>query len=126
MDDRPVQFFVPVPPSANDLFANVPGKGRVRTEKYRSWATTAGWMIKSQNINHQVPGLGWSVAIEARINHSRDLDNILKPTLDLLVALRLIGDDRYVDQITLSRANPEKPAEIAEKHMRVTITPLVG
>ena len=37
-----------LPPSVNQLFANVAGKGRVRTGRYRAWAQVAGWQIKTQ------------------------------------------------------------------------------
>ena len=37
-----------LPPSANQLFANVASKGRVRSERYRAWAQVAGWQIKTQ------------------------------------------------------------------------------
>lgn len=117
------QFFIPLPPTANSLFANAPGKGRVRTTKYRSWATAAGWMIKTQCVG-PVPGSRWCVSIEAPIGHTRDLDNVAKPTLDLLVAMHLIGDDRYVDQITLLRVDPAEWPEFKGTQMRVTITPL--
>ncbi len=29
---------LPYPPVLNNLYANVPGKGRVKSERYRAWA----------------------------------------------------------------------------------------
>lgn len=82
-------------------------------------------MVKSQNVG-PVPGPRWRLIIEAPLNRKRDLDNVLKPTLDLLVAMQLISDDRYVDQITLMRVHPKEWSDSPDNHMRVTITPLVG
>ena len=42
---------IPPPPSVNALFANVAGEGRVRSARYKQWATAAGWRLQSQKSN---------------------------------------------------------------------------
>jgi Holliday junction resolvase RusA-like endonuclease len=47
---RAVTFHVklPLPPSANKLFFNVPGKGRVKTRAYKNWRRNAVLSIFAQ------------------------------------------------------------------------------
>jgi crossover junction endodeoxyribonuclease RusA len=92
---------------------NVPGKGRVRTAAYRQWIDTAGWEAKAQGAR-PVPG-----PVEVRCvfgrpdKRRRDLDNLLKASLDLLVRLRLIEDDSKVVRIVAEWAEGEARAVIS-------------
>lgn len=86
---------LPLPPSVNACWRNVRGVGRVRTSAYRSWIDAAGWELRSQRPSH-VPG-EVSISIRAaRPNRRRDLDNTIKPILDLLSSHRTIEDDARV------------------------------
>lgn len=90
----PFQFFIPVPPSVNHLFATV-GKRRIKSKKYKAWLSVAGWKIKEQSPHH-IPG---DVEINMLIHRPSDrcdLDNRLKATLDLIVSMGLIEDDTRV------------------------------
>lgn len=87
------QASVPMPPSLNNAFINVAGKGRVRSKAYRAWAEEAGWMVKAKrNGTIEIPV---SVAIELcpRTRRSYDIDNRGKPCLDLLVSCGVLPDD---------------------------------
>ena len=90
-----VEFRLPMPPSTNALYANAPGKGRVKTTRYRSWIDEAGWELKRQLV--PVPHLSGRVAMriglstEARI----DFDNI-KAIGDLMKRMGLLDDDRQI------------------------------
>lgn len=46
-------------------------------------------------------------AVPPRLSRRRDLDNVLKSTLDLLVRHGVIADDRFVDEIRIVRLVPE-------------------
>ena len=48
MTARTLSFDLPLPPSVNGCFANVPGKGRVRTAQYRAWRKQALASIEVQ------------------------------------------------------------------------------
>ncbi len=85
------------PPSLNNIFVNGK-KGRFKSAEYRVWQTRACLHLRKQNGWH-VPG-----AIKVRLtfneNQTRaDLDNIIKPVLDLLMAAGRISDDRNVRKI---------------------------
>jgi Holliday junction resolvase RusA-like endonuclease len=83
-----------VPPSLNNIFFNLK-KGRAKTPAYTAWLTLAHRDLRPQ-VGWHVPG-----AINVRLTFRRgetraDLDNLIKPCLDLLVAAGRIADDRNV------------------------------
>jgi Holliday junction resolvase RusA-like endonuclease len=107
---------LPAPPSANALFKNVAGKGRIRTDLYSTWIAHAGWQLKAQHpatIHGPVLIL---IGVE-RTNSRADIDNRIKPTLDLLVTHKLIKDDSHV----IGVAAAWSPAR--NGRMRVAIIP---
>ena len=96
-----IELRLPLAPSVNGLYANIPGKGRVKSERYRTWINAAGWSIKEQR---QEPVLGnyvlymWCGRPDAR---KRDLANMVKATEDLLVAHKLVQDDSLCSETHL-------------------------
>ena len=101
-DEPALRLKLPLCPSTNHLNANRrDGKGRAKTTVYKAWINGAGWWLKTQP--HRLIDGPVRVSIEAPINRTRDLDNIAKPTLDLLVSKGVIQDDRWVDELRLQR-----------------------
>lgn len=91
----PTVYVVPMPPSVNGLWLNVPGRGRAKTDAYRAWLQEAGWLIRAQRPR---PISGY-VALSLRAGiapRRRDLDNLLKPICDLLVQMGVIEDDSRI------------------------------
>jgi crossover junction endodeoxyribonuclease RusA len=92
---------VPFPPSTNNLFRNAAGKGRVPTERYRVWLQAAGWAVKMAR-HEPVPGqVAVDIALTRPDRRARDLDNLAKAPLDLLVKHKLIEDDSRIADIRL-------------------------
>ncbi len=102
LDGEPVEFgalhLSAPPPSLNNLFINVKGKGRIKSPDYRAWQTNALLQLRRQ--------YGWHVAgpIHVRLLFNRadtrsDLDNLVKPVLDTLMSAGRISDDRNVMKI---------------------------
>lgn len=89
-----------IPPSVNACFANVRGKGRVRTERYRQWATAAGWDCKRKGT---IAGaFSVTITIDRQTRHVlSDIDNRCKPVLDLLQDHGIIQDDKYCERATI-------------------------
>jgi len=81
-----------VPPSTNSLTANVAGKGRVRSDRYRSWANAAGWDLAKQRIKKFSCPVYLTIVI-GRLTLSSDISNRVKAVEDLLVAHKIIPDD---------------------------------
>ena len=101
-----VTFRIPQPPSVNNLYRNVPGKGRVRSNEYRRWQTEAGWQVQATQPG-QVSG---AVTVSYQIprpqdRRRRDIDNLAKPLNDLLVKHGVIEDDSRVQTVTLAYAD---------------------
>lgn len=89
---------IPIPPSLNHVFRNVPGVGRVKTGNYKRWITEAGYAVLAQRPEKIKGDVTVSITIGPR--QRGDLDNRIKPVLDLLTKMRVIEDDRKVVQIT--------------------------
>jgi Holliday junction resolvase RusA-like endonuclease len=89
-----------LPPSTNNLYANY-GNRRRKTSQYRSWLEEAGWCLKP------CPPMDdrqeWYISIVAIVTRRRDLDNIIKPTVDALVKSGKAPDDRWLDNIVVER-----------------------
>lgn len=88
---------LPKPPSLNNLFFNVRGRGRVITRQYSNWKANA---IKELLVQKPKPVHG-DVMIDVRVGpRSGDLDNRLKALFDVLVEGGVIDDDRKVVKLT--------------------------
>lgn len=89
---------MPLAPSINSCTRNVYGKGRANTTIYNKWIKAAGWEINAQTFCR----MGGKVAVTIlcpRVARA-DIDNQIKPTLDLLVKMNVIDDDQHVEQVT--------------------------
>lgn len=95
-----VSFAVPVPPSSNNLFANVPKIGRVKSKAYRDWIAEAGWMLKSQRPG-SVSG-PYAMVIRLPETVRGDIGNREKAISDLMVAHRITPDDRFCREILIT------------------------
>jgi Holliday junction resolvase RusA-like endonuclease len=107
---------LPLPPSTNNLYVNLPGRGRVRAAAYRRWSDEAGWLVKAKTPPVTFYG-AVAVRIEAGAGNRRDIDNILKPTLDLLVKVGVLADDRMIDVLHIMRGGPKN-------YMLISIWPM--
>ena len=92
-----LSYSVPYPPSTNNLFYNVPGKGRVRTQRYRTWARAAGNDILAQKRGHIGGPVHLTITLTPRRGRNPDASNATKPLEDLLVDMGIIdGDNREI------------------------------
>lgn len=90
---------LPFPPSTNTLFANVRGKGRVKTERYKTWIAAAGWDVKGAE---PVDGpYHLEIVLKRPDNRRRDLDNCIKAISDLLVEHGITPDDSLCQGLTV-------------------------
>lgn len=93
-------FFLSLPPSTNNLFINIKGRGRIKSSEYRSWLTEMGWQLRIQRAQKMQGNLLVYIALK-RPKKRRDLDNTLKPILDLLVTHEVIRDDSDIVRISV-------------------------
>lgn len=87
------------PPSVNNLFVNVRGKGRVRSDRYKTWLNAAGWDVLQARVK-PIHGKVRMALIVARPNRRADLDNRLKAIGDLLVHQGVLIDDSQIESIS--------------------------
>lgn len=95
-------YIISVPPSANHLFHNLRNGGRRKTRKYISWIDGELKALMAQRAK-PVPG-GVSVKLTIPKSTRGDMDNRIKPALDLLVRAGIIADDRseFVRSISMT------------------------
>ncbi len=94
--NKSITFKLSVPPSANMAYVNVPGKGRVASDKLRRWRTAAGWELMLQKPKGDAIQTPVEIAIYLQREGTRrraDADNRIKPLLDLLKTHGIIPDD---------------------------------
>lgn len=114
---------LPLPPSANHLFANAHGGGRVKTAAYKGWIEEARYHVITAWRAAGKPEVGRETPMSLTLRlglteRRRDASNCTKAIEDVLVKELPIPDDRYNDRILIER--DETLAGIA----RVTIAPL--
>jgi Holliday junction resolvase RusA-like endonuclease len=90
------------PPSLNNAFVNVPGRGRVKSTAYRNWLSAARWTIAAQRPRrHEGPV---TVTIDVQKPKGRsDVDNRAKAVLDALTGIAW-RDDSQVQRVTIGWA----------------------
>jgi len=88
------------PPSVNNLFVNV-GRRRVKSPRYRAWLQTAGWQLLTQRQG--CVGGPWQAEVVLPAGLRGDADNYSKAILDLLVAHRVVDDDRHCRRLTIEK-----------------------
>lgn len=91
----PVSFTMPTPPSVNQVFRNVRGRGRVKTSAYIDWRAYAVTSIRLQHVR-LVTGRVVVVFGVERASLTSDIDNRVKAMLDAMVEAGVIDDDKFV------------------------------
>jgi crossover junction endodeoxyribonuclease RusA len=111
-------YELPLPPTTNNLYFNLPKGGRAKTSQYTAWITEAGWEIARQRRANNAKKFTVPVSLLYEVKKTRrDLGNTEKAVSDLLVRQGVIEDDgpQYVSEIVLRWADVSG--------VRVTITP---
>lgn len=113
-------ILLPWPPSTNRLFANRQ-RGRAKTRAYDNWIYEAGCELLRQRPERHEGEVSVEITACPPNARKRDLDNLLKPCLDLLVRHQIIQDDsiRFLKSLNISLAEEEEFSGL-----RITITPL--
>lgn len=90
----PQEIYLPFPPSVNSMYANVAGKGRVKTLRYRSWETSAGYDMNRQKPKRYKGPVELSIYLQEPDDlRRRDCSNYVKAPEDFLVTNKIIEGD---------------------------------
>lgn len=90
-----------IPPSVNAMFTNIPGRGRIKTARYREWASAAGWDFNGKG-RISGPFIFRMVLSRENTRKGSDLDNRVKAPMDLLKTHGIIEDDSLCQSLTVS------------------------
>ena len=98
-------FSISMPPSANNMFATYNGR-RIISREYKAWrekeeaAVHEAWLRQGAPAFEKPVG----VTIHLGLNFRGDIDNRIKPVIDLLgKAISDFPNDRYIDRIEAER-----------------------
>ena len=100
-------FSVPMPPSVNAMFAtDFKTKRRFMSKAYKAWRDAAGLSVALDWRRAGSPRFErhLSLTVHLGLNYASDIDNRVKPLLDLLAkSIPDFPDDRYIDRISVER-----------------------
>jgi crossover junction endodeoxyribonuclease RusA len=118
LPDNIIRLELPFPPSVNNLFANG-SSGRFATKDYRDWQSAATGRVAAARVTRISGPVKVTLVYEEKSGR-RDLDNLLKAILDLLVKQNIIdGDHRsIVREIHASWGQNVKGVEVAIERIR--------
>lgn len=110
-----VRIALPWPCSTNNLFLNLPGRGRVPTKEYAAWRKTAGWELQAQRPMKFTGPVEIVVELCPPTRRAFDPDGKLKAPIDLLVTHQIIPDDsiRYVRSVTAKIVEQGAPCTVS-------------
>ena len=113
---------LPLPPSANRRQTIARGGRRlVKTTAYREWLDEGQLVYAYSDIPKETLEGSSRVYMLANIDRRRDLDNLLKCSLDGLQGWGAIKDDRWIDTILLRR---DLDGELDKGTMRIEWEPM--
>lgn len=98
MSNATVIHLVNAPPSLNNIYANVPGRGRVKSGRYKVWRSAAGWDVKLA----KPASFSCKVVLDLTVARPRvrsDISNRIKAVEDLLVEMGVLADDSLVEEV---------------------------
>jgi crossover junction endodeoxyribonuclease RusA len=101
-----MRFEFEFPPSTNNLWIPVKGRGLVKTKEYRAWQDANAWIIRQQIGLVKIDGpFEVRFAFQRPDRRKRDLDNLLKASLDCIVNARVVHDDHLCQKLTAEWIN---------------------
>ena len=91
-----------LPPPLSACFSNAPGRGRVLSKRYRDWRAEAALEAICQRPGRIIGAFTATIMLDRPDARRRDLDNMLKATLDLLTNAHVIEDDSLAQRLTIA------------------------
>ena len=105
-------YVIPYPPTINTYYRHFRGRTVLAT-KGREWQNAAYYDLLGGGA---IVGLRGPVSVELDVyppdNRVRDLDNIIKPVLDLLEIAGFIENDVQVARLVVTRRNVRPPGRV--------------
>lgn len=115
-------FTLPLPPSSNVAYRNVPGIGRVKTSEHKEWKRAAGIIAKLQHRQQGSPRIPdktpYKMLLKVNVSRRGDIMNREKLVTDLLVGLDIIPDDRWCDEYIIYRSDALEGCELVVEQIK--------
>ncbi|TRD03815.1 RusA family crossover junction endodeoxyribonuclease [Mesorhizobium sp. WSM4303] len=99
-----------MPPSANAMRSHFIAGGKVQSVKskpYAAWKDATAWEIAAARPGKIAGPYRLYIAVQRdwRSKRARDIDNIIKPTSDALVAAGVVSDDSLAEEVNAKWAD---------------------
>lgn len=102
-----IRLVLPFPPSVNTYWRSVPGRGVLISKKGRQYREEVKGAVSLQY--DRSPMLEGRLSVDISVNppdrRRRDLDNMLKASLDAMQYAGMYLDDEQIDDLRISRSN---------------------
>ena len=98
---------MPWPPTVNAIYRAVGGRV-IKSKTYRLWKTLARNHLEQQKINQVKPPYQVEIVLSPPDRRRFDIDNRAKVVLDILEDVGYIENDCFVNDIRITRTEPNK------------------
>ncbi len=109
-----MKIILPKPPSINHIYGFTSRGGFARsyiTKIGKTWFDEAGYKLKEQILPGDSITQTLCISIELHTARRQDVDNILKPLLDLLQKQAIIENDAQIYKLTVEKFRCKIPEE---------------
>jgi crossover junction endodeoxyribonuclease RusA len=113
-------FTLPKPPSINHIYGYTSKGGYARsyvTKEGKVWFEEAGYAIKSQTRKRKPITSDLEISIYLYTARKQDVDNILKPILDLLQKQGVIENDAQIYRLLVEKFK----CKVAEQRVEIEL-----
>lgn len=95
-----IHLELPFPPSVNGIWRGGKGGRHFLSPKYKAWKQAAGLLARAQSKASIKGPFCVSLTAVRPDKRRRDIDNIIKPAVDLLVACGFVEDDSLMHRVS--------------------------
>jgi Holliday junction resolvase RusA-like endonuclease len=104
-----IRIKLPIPPSLNQAYSNLPGKGRIASHALKNWKLAAGWALQALRPGSVTGPYRFTIYLPAQM--PGDVSNRIKCAEDLLVAHCITPDDSKAWSAHAERSHDVKAGE---------------
>ena len=95
-----ITICLPEPVSTNRLFGVSSTGRRYKTPEYRDWIDECDVCVLGQRATKQRISGPYTVLIELSAKSRKDCDNVTKATIDYIVRIAIVDDDKHCRKAT--------------------------
>jgi Holliday junction resolvase RusA-like endonuclease len=116
-----VSLDLPFPPSVNRLWRSTKDGKHYRSPRYQTWFQAAGLEINRQRPGRVSGQFSVLLQLGRPDRRSRDLDNLMKPVLDLLQHHGVIDNDSLAQHVSVHWSDTIKGAHVVVSKWREAV-----